>query len=49
MKWISSLLVAVAAVVSNLSSPSNKRGHFAAWEEPQLFSEDLRAVFRSLR
>jgi hypothetical protein len=24
-------------------------GHFAAWEEPQLFSEELRAAFRSLR
>jgi hypothetical protein len=23
-------------------------GHFAAWEEPQLFSEELRAAFRSL-
>ena len=24
-------------------------GHFAAWQEPQLFSEELRAAFRSLR
>jgi hypothetical protein len=24
-------------------------GHFAAWEEPQLFSEELRAGFRPLR
>jgi uncharacterized membrane protein len=24
-------------------------GHFAAWEQPQLFSEELRAAFRSLR
>jgi hypothetical protein len=24
-------------------------GHFAAWEQPQLFSEDLRVAFRSLR
>jgi pimeloyl-ACP methyl ester carboxylesterase len=24
-------------------------GHFAAWEEPQLFSEELRAAFQSLR
>ena len=24
-------------------------GHFAAWEEPQLFSEEIRAGFRSLR
>lgn len=26
-----------------------KGGHFAAWEQPQVFSEDLRASFRSLR
>jgi pimeloyl-ACP methyl ester carboxylesterase len=26
-----------------------KGGHFAAWEEPELFSTDLRAAFRSLR
>jgi pimeloyl-ACP methyl ester carboxylesterase len=26
-----------------------KGGHFAAWEQPQLFSEDVRASFRSLR
>ena len=24
-------------------------GHFAAWEQPQLFSEELRAAFKSLR
>jgi pimeloyl-ACP methyl ester carboxylesterase len=27
----------------------SKGGHFAAWEQPQLFSEELRAAFRSLR
>ncbi|TIU98857.1 MAG: epoxide hydrolase, partial [Mesorhizobium sp.] len=26
-----------------------KGGHFAAWEEPELFSTELRAAFRSLR
>jgi pimeloyl-ACP methyl ester carboxylesterase len=26
-----------------------KGGHFAAWEQPQLFSEEVRAAFRSLR
>jgi pimeloyl-ACP methyl ester carboxylesterase len=26
-----------------------KGGHFAAWEEPELFSEEIRAAFRSLR
>jgi pimeloyl-ACP methyl ester carboxylesterase len=27
----------------------DRGGHFAAWEEPQLFSEEIRAAFRSLR
>jgi len=26
-----------------------KGGHFAAWEEPEIFAEELRAAFRSLR
>jgi microsomal epoxide hydrolase len=24
-------------------------GHFAAWEEPELFSEEIREAFKSLR
>jgi hypothetical protein len=27
----------------------DKGGHFAAWEQPQLFSDELRAAFRLLR
>jgi pimeloyl-ACP methyl ester carboxylesterase len=27
----------------------DKGGHFAAWEQPQLFSAEVRAAFRSLR
>jgi pimeloyl-ACP methyl ester carboxylesterase len=27
----------------------NKGGHFAAWEQPQVFAEELRASFKSLR
>jgi pimeloyl-ACP methyl ester carboxylesterase len=27
----------------------DKGGHFAAWEEPQLFAEEMRAAFRSFR
>ena len=27
----------------------DKGGHFAAWEEPELFSEEIRAAFHSLR
>jgi pimeloyl-ACP methyl ester carboxylesterase len=26
-----------------------KGGHFAAWEQPQLFTEELRAAFRLIR
>jgi len=27
----------------------DRGGHFAAWEQPRLFSEEIRAAFRSLR
>ena len=27
----------------------DRGGHFAAWEQPELLSEDVRATFRSLR
>ena len=27
----------------------DKGGHFAAWEEPELFSQEIRAAFTSLR
>jgi pimeloyl-ACP methyl ester carboxylesterase len=30
-------------------SRHDRGGHFAAWEQPQLLSEDVRATFRSLR
>jgi len=26
-----------------------KGGHFAAWEQPELFSSELRSAFKSLR
>jgi hypothetical protein len=28
---------------------AEKGGHFAAWEEPQIFASELRAAFSSLR
>ncbi|ATN05077.1 multidrug MFS transporter [Chryseobacterium indologenes] len=28
---------------------ASKGGHFAAWEQPQIFTEELRAAFKSLR
>jgi pimeloyl-ACP methyl ester carboxylesterase len=27
----------------------DKGGHFAAWEQPELFSREVRAAFRTLR
>ncbi|HEY4728544.1 MAG TPA: epoxide hydrolase [Actinomycetes bacterium] len=41
----------VEAVYPDLAyfNEAEKGGHFAAWEEPQLFSEEVRAAFRSLR
>ena len=27
----------------------DRGGHFAAWEQPQLFSEEMRAAFKTLR
>ena len=35
----------------NLShfNEADKGGHFAAWEEPELFAEEMRAAFRPLR
>ena len=33
----------------NYFHEAERGGHFAAWEEPQLFSEEVRAAFRSLR
>jgi pimeloyl-ACP methyl ester carboxylesterase len=40
-----------AAVYPGLAyfNEADRGGHFAAWEEPELFSEELRAAFRSLR
>jgi pimeloyl-ACP methyl ester carboxylesterase len=28
---------------------AGKGGHFAAWEQPELFAAELRAAFKSLR
>jgi pimeloyl-ACP methyl ester carboxylesterase len=33
----------------NYFNKADRGGHFAAWEEPQLFSEELRAAFKTLR
>ena len=41
----------VEAVYPNLTyfNQVDRGGHFAAWEEPELFSTELRAAFSSLR
>ena len=41
----------VEAVYPDLAyfNQADKGGHFAAWEEPQLFTDEIRAAFRSLR
>jgi pimeloyl-ACP methyl ester carboxylesterase len=41
----------VEASYPNLSyfNEPDRGGHFAAWEEPELFSDEVRAAFRSLR
>jgi pimeloyl-ACP methyl ester carboxylesterase len=41
----------VETVYPNLTyfNEVDKGGHFAAWEQPQLFSEEVRAAFRPLR
>jgi pimeloyl-ACP methyl ester carboxylesterase len=41
----------VEAVYPSLAyfNEADKGGHFAAWEEPELFSEEMRAAFASLR
>jgi pimeloyl-ACP methyl ester carboxylesterase len=41
----------VEAVYPGLAyfNEAERGGHFAAWEEPQLFSDEVRAAFRSLR
>ena len=33
----------------NYFGEAERGGHFAAWEEPELFSEELRAAFASVR
>lgn len=45
------MLAATAAggVVLAVSSGLTEGGHFAAWEQPQLFTEELRAAFKPFR
>jgi len=52
--WTGDHLDAVRRLQAVITSPARadeagKGGHFAAWKQPQLFSEELRAAFRPLR
>jgi pimeloyl-ACP methyl ester carboxylesterase len=39
-----------AELMSRLGdTDADRGGHFAAWEEPQLFAEEMRSAFRILR
>ena len=34
---------------TDTASVKDEGGHFAAWEQPQIFAQELRAAFKSLR
>ena len=38
-----------AEPIGDLNNRLPKGGHFAAWEQPQLFSQEIRAAFRPPR
>ena len=39
----------VSRTTSSTTTRLDRGGHFAAWEQPKLFSEEMRVAFRSLR
>jgi hypothetical protein len=45
--WLTNTATSAARLYWQLSV-SDRGAHFAAWEQPQLFSEELRAAFRTL-
>ena len=50
--WPGSLIEQLKIIEPLTDPPANEAergGHFAAWEQPQLFAEELRAAFRALR
>jgi len=42
-------IIVLGAMMCLALSPTSARGHFAAWEQPELFAAELRAAFRSIR
>jgi pimeloyl-ACP methyl ester carboxylesterase len=56
MKWMSSPYVHAPRSWTEQAyhkliyfNEAERGGHFAAWEQPQLFAEELRSAFRTLR
>ena len=50
--WPGSIVEQLEIIEPLTDPPANEAergGHFAAWEQPQLFAEELRAAFRALR
>jgi pimeloyl-ACP methyl ester carboxylesterase len=39
----------VVGPAAKVSADTDRGGHFAAWEQPELFTQEVRAGFRSLR
>jgi pimeloyl-ACP methyl ester carboxylesterase len=50
-RWLGEGSTVIANSYPNVTyfNEVDKGGHFAAWEEPELFSSEVRAAFRSLR
>jgi hypothetical protein len=48
-RWPSKELVDDRSQGVQLANWVDRGGHFAAWEEPELFSTEVRAAFRGLR
>ena len=42
-------LVSDLEVLRGIANAADRGGHFAAWEEPKLFTSEIRAAFKSLR
>jgi pimeloyl-ACP methyl ester carboxylesterase len=41
--------VVAFVLTGSMRVSADKGGHFAAWEQPELFSAELRAAFKSVR
>jgi len=49
-QWLKALGIKFPAPPEELDvEAGRKAAHFAAWEQPELFSEEVRSAFKSLR